>query len=171
MKEDERVAVLDKAGKIIGYKNRGELTDNDCWRVICVWIENSQSQVLLQQRTHTRKINPGLWTNAVIGTVTHEDTYDQTAEREIQEEIGLSGVKLVKTHLIHYKASLGWRWVQGYTATCNWPVEKFVLQAEEVLAVAWVDKQQLLAELTGKAPQSRPYPVVCTMWPKLFNLV
>lgn len=170
MSQDERVAVLDEKSNIIGYKSRNDLTDNDCWQTVCVWVENNDGQVLLQQRAFDRKINPGMWTNAVIGTVTGDDTEDDTALRESQEEIGLTGFELQKTKRLRYKATFGWRWAQGYKIVCEWPLEKFTIQKEEVVQLAWVDKKQLLQEITGRVKHSKPYVDVCHVWPELFDL-
>jgi isopentenyldiphosphate isomerase len=171
MSTDERVALLNENGAVIGYKMRSKLTDSDCWQTVCVWVENTSAQVLLQQRAFDRKINPGMWTNAVIGTVVGDDTEDETAIRETAEEIGLSGLDMTKANRLYYKAVFGWRWAQSYQIICDWPIEKFSIQKEEVAKLEWIDKRQLLKEITGQAPHSRPYPKVCSMWPELFNLV
>ncbi|HSX23956.1 MAG TPA: NUDIX domain-containing protein, partial [Candidatus Saccharimonadales bacterium] len=134
-------------------------------------VENSKGQVLLQQRSFDLKISPGNWTPAADGTVPKDSTYDETAPRELEEEVGLKGVPLIKTNKIHAKFEFGWRQVQGYTVICDWPLEKFTIQRDEVEQIEWVDKQQLLAEISGKAPHTRVYPPSCKMWPKLFNLV
>ncbi len=170
MSQDERVATFDKNNQKLGYKMRSELTDDDCWQSVCLWIENDAGQVLLQQRALDRKVDPGMWTNAVIGIVVDDDSEDDTALRETEEEIGLNGFEFVKTKRLRYKATFGWRWAQGYKLICNWPLEKFTIQAEEVAQIKWVDKKQLLLEITGKAKHSRPYPKVCRKWPELFNL-
>ena len=170
MSQDETVAIFDSKSNLIGYKLRSELTEDDCWQTVCVWIENSRGEVLLQQRSFDRQINPGMWTNAVIGTVTGDDTEDDTAVRETQEEIGLAGYEIAKTKRLYYKAIFGWRLAQGYKIICDWPLDKFVVQKEEVEKLEWVNKKQVLDEITDKAPHTREFPEVCKIWVELFNL-
>lgn len=171
MTKDERIALVDKDDNVIGYKMRSELTDNDCWRIVCVWIENSRGEVLLQQRALGLSLNPGLWSNAVVGTVDEDDNYKETAVREAEEEIGLTGFPLIETNKIYYKASFGWRIAQGFTVKCDWELEKFTAQPEEVMKLEWVERTRLLEEITGKHPLSKSYTNAYTHWTKLFELV
>ncbi len=170
MSQDERIAVVDKNNQVIGYKIRDELTNDDCWRIAYVWIENSQGQVLMQQRAKTVDLNPGLWTPAAAGTVDGDESYEATALREAEEEIGLVDCELVRQKSLFMRASFGNRWATGFTALCDWPIEKFKLQPEEVMKLEWVDKQLLLSELTDKIPHSRKYTNVYKTWPELFDL-
>lgn len=169
MSDDERVAVVDKNDHVLEYKRRGDLTDDDCKRCAIIWIENSHGQVLLQQRSNTVKIDPGLW-SPVVGTICDEGSYEETAVRELEEEIGLTGTRLTETNKLYYKAAFGWRQAQGFMTICDWPVEKFTVQPEEVAQVAWINKQQLLDELAGKIAATHPYVSTHVYWPKLFNL-
>lgn len=171
MSDNERIPIVDEQDNILTYKRRGDMTDDDCKRCVCIWVENEKGEVLLQQRSQSVKVDPGLWGTAVLGTVTDDDTYDETAVRELAEEIGLSGFPLIKTNKLRYKSSFGWRFGQGYVVTCDWPVSKFKLQESEVAKVAWVDKKQLLDEISDNIPHSRPYVMAYTTWPELFNLV
>jgi isopentenyldiphosphate isomerase len=167
----EIVAVVDKNNKIIEYKKYGDLADSDIWRIVSIWVENSQGQVLLQQRSWAKKRSPGLWTPAAEGTVTENDSYDETAIRELEEEIGLSHTTLKPIKQVLAKMPFGWRQVYGYFVHCDWPLDKFTIQKEEVAQIAWVDKKQLIAELQGKVPPSREYPSSAAVWLELFDLV
>ncbi len=170
MSDSERIPIVDKDDNILTYKRRGDMQDEDCKRCVCIWVENSKGQVLLQQRSQKVKIDPGLWGTAVLGTVNDDDTYDETAERELEEEIGLSGFPLIKTNKVHYKSSFGWRMGQGYMVTCDWPINKFKLQQSEVAQVIWVNRKKLIDELMGRKPPSLWYVMANTSWPELFNL-
>ena len=128
----ERVAVVDKANRIIGYKLREELTEHDCWRTAHVWIEDGNGNVLLQQRKADRKVDPLKWTCAAVGTVSGDDTYQETAVRELFEEVGLRNIKLEERNIVHYQSSFGWRQSKGFTGMCTEPAESLNIQDEEV---------------------------------------
>ena len=170
MSQDERIPIVDRDDNVLTYKKRSDMTDDDCKRCVCIWVENRKGQVLLQQRSQTVKVDPGLWGTAVLGTVTDDDTYDKTATRELAEEIGITGFPLKKTNKLHYKSSFGWRMGQGYIVVCDWPIEKFKLQESEVAQVIWVDKKQIIAEITDKSSHTLPYVMAYVTWPELFNL-
>lgn len=168
MAEVEFVILVDQYDNILGKKSRLELTDKDCWRAVCIWIENSAGQVLLQQRSPHKSLDAGYWSPAAVGTVIYGDTYHDTAIRELEEEIGVHDVELHKCGQLHYKSSLGYRQLKAYRATCDWPLSAFKLQAEEVAQVVWIDKAALLSELTGQTKPTRQYTSSSRLWPTLF---
>ncbi len=167
-KADEKIAVVDDKGNILKLVTRGEIADNYTWRIICVWIENDNGQVLLQQRSYKKRLGPGLWTCAVEGTVEGNDTFETTANREIVEEIGLTEFKLVKANKVLYKAELGSRLAQGYKVKCNWPIEKFSPQESEVEQLKWVKRNEVIQKLQNNDPD---FPKAGKVWLDMFNLV
>lgn len=169
--QDEVVALVDEQDQQIGQKMRDELTDTDCWRIVSIWVENSHGQVLLQQRSVDKKTDPGCWTPAAEGTVVLGEDYDTTAVRELEEEIGLAGYPLQKQRRVYARFEFGSRQFQAYTVACDWPLEKFTVQQEEVAALEWVDKQQVIAEITGQSSPTRLWPISATCWPEAFGLV
>lgn len=170
MSDEEQIILVDKHDKVIGFKSRSQRVDSDCSRSVSVWVENDNGQVLLQQRSFDKQIDPGKWTPAAEGTVSKGTSYDESAKRELEEEIGLSEVKLDKRNKVYCKFSLGWRQMQGYYVLCNWPIEKFKPQVEEVEKIEWVDKRQVIDEISGKLPHTRAWPGTCVLWTEWFNL-
>ncbi len=170
MNEQETVYLVDSSDNVIGSKLRDRLTDDDCWRIVTVWIENSRGEVLLQQRSMSKKLSPGLWTPAASGTVKLGDSYLETAIREVAEEIGLASVELTQTNKLYCKHPFGSRQEQGFTALCNWPIEDFTPQLSEVSQLQWVAKSQVLDEISGKTPPTRDWTANANLWIKLFNL-
>lgn len=144
----EYVTLVDEHDNVIGSKDRDELTDDDRWRIITIWITNSKNQVLLAQRALTKRINPGKWGPAVAGTVEHGDSYEQTAERELTEEIGVKA-NLTPGKVLFYKSALGKRACKAFTATVDLPIEAITIPADEVAAVKWVDGQTLWEDVAA----------------------
>ena len=89
MNQQEKIQLVDANDNIIGEKWRNELNNEDCWRIISLWITNGRAEVLLQQRSFDKKVAPGVWTAAVEGTVDYGESYLITAQRKAEEEIGL----------------------------------------------------------------------------------
>lgn len=55
-------------------------------------LYDRKNRVLLQQRSFKKTVNPGLWTNSWAGHVTHGSTPEETAHRELKEELGFDTV-------------------------------------------------------------------------------
>ncbi len=133
----EKVNIVSENDTVIGEKWRDELTDNDCWRIISVWVVNSNGKILLQQRSKNKKVSPGIWTAAAEGTVPLGEDYTTCAIREVQEELG---EKANLTPVGHYRGrwgGFGLRHCQGFTTTINKVIDEFNYQAEEVEQIRW----------------------------------
>ena len=55
----EKVFIVDENDRVLKEKWRNELTDTDRWRIIAIWVENSLGEILLQQRSLSKDLNPG----------------------------------------------------------------------------------------------------------------
>ncbi len=88
---EELVIVVDENDYVMNYIPRKEAHAKKLLhRTISVLVFNEKGQVMLQKRSVKKDSNPGKWSNAVGGHVGEEETYDEAAEREILEELGLN---------------------------------------------------------------------------------
>jgi len=58
-------------------------------RAVHVFVFNSRGEIFLQKRSMLKDRQPGVWDSSCSGHVDSGETYDETAVRELQEEIGL----------------------------------------------------------------------------------
>ncbi len=58
-------------------------------RAVHILVFNARGQIFLQKRSMTKDKSPGLWDSSASGHVDSGEEYDQTAVRELREEIGL----------------------------------------------------------------------------------
>ena len=168
MSEDAIVHIFNEDNVKIGEIPRKNLTTEHKWRIICVWIENDKGETLLQQRSLKKTHGPGLWTVAVEGTVENDDSFEETARREIEEEIGLKEFTMTTAKRISFEAATGWRDAQGYIVRCNWPIEKFTVQASEVEKLQWKNKKDVISKMKAQDPK---YPKQAPIWLEMFDLV
>jgi isopentenyldiphosphate isomerase len=143
MSEREKVYLVDKGDAVIGEKWRDQLTNDDCWRIIAVWIENSKGEILIQQRSFSKDLNPGLWTPAVVGTVTTDESYEQAALKELAEEVGVTGIQISFKKAAYYKANFGFRHIQTFSCKIDRAMEDFVIQDSEVEQIEWIAPMEL----------------------------
>lgn len=135
--------IVDDQDNLIGHKKRKDIDPkNDIYRIGALWLTNSSGQILIAQRVLTKDMDPGKWGPAAAGTMEEGETYESNIYKEAEEEIGLTGIKLIKGPQQRFRQPRQ-AFCQWYTAVCDWPESRFVLQADEVARVKWVDPIEL----------------------------
>lgn len=141
------IPLVDLNDEIIGHKDRAELDyDRDIFRTASLWITNSAGDVLLAQRKHTKKVDPGKWAEAVGGTVEGDDSYKDTVIREAAEELGIDNAVITEGPKQFITTPCQY-FVQWYVTVIDNDVEDFAIQEEEVEQIAWIPRDQLEKEL------------------------
>ncbi len=87
----ELVDVLDKNGNITGIsKSILKVHQDDSWHQAShVWVFNSEGEIILQKRAEKGMYFPGLWDIPAAGQTSKGENPDETAIRELYEEIGI----------------------------------------------------------------------------------
>ncbi len=57
--------------------------------VAVLWLVDGEGSVLLAQRAHHKKQDPGVWGPAVTGKLEKGENFDQALTREVEEELAL----------------------------------------------------------------------------------
>lgn len=122
---------------------RGTPMTNGFYRlVVHVCIFNSQGEMLIQQRQPFKKGWSNMWDITVGGSAIFGDTSRSAAEREVYEEIGyqlsLSGIRPTLT--INFDEGFD----DIYLIQKDIEISKLKLQYEEVKAVKWASKEDVL---------------------------
>lgn len=122
---------------------RGNDVPNGRYRmVVHVIVFNKEGKMLIQQRTKDRTSNPGKWDFSVGGCVVSGETSSIAAERELYEELGLK-VKLQNT-LANFSISFSTGFDDYYVIDYDIDEKDINYQKEEVQAVRWADKQEII---------------------------
>lgn len=150
------VPLVNEQDEIIGSKERTDLEySKDIFRTASLWIMNSKGDILLAQRKMDKKIDPGKWAEAVGGIVEGDDTYEQTALREAEEELGLKNIQITLGPKQFIDSSAKY-FVQWYTAVVDYPIEKIIYQQEEIEQIAWISQEQFRQELISNPEKYIP---------------
>jgi isopentenyldiphosphate isomerase len=163
---EEQAIIVDKNDRIIGYKDRHKLSAVDMPRIVVVWLEDGRGNVLIHKRSMLKKAGKGRWENAAGGGVAHNQTYEQAAYAELSEEIGVRDTKLEFVTKNIIVTPNGKRMCCWYKGSIDWPLEKFVLEPNEVDEVKWIEKQELF-RLRDEDPES--YMPSSAHWRSLFS--
>jgi isopentenyldiphosphate isomerase len=104
-------------------------------RAAHILVFNSQHELLLQKRTLTRDINPGLWDTSAAGHVGFGESYDECARRELAEELGISAPGEFR-YLFKLQAlpHTGWEFIQVYRANHDGAL---IPDSREIAEIRW----------------------------------
>lgn len=141
-----KIPIVNEKDRIIGYKDRKEVTNKEINRVSALWITNSKSEILIAQRSKNKKHDPNKWGVAVAGTVEKGETYHQNIIKEAEEEIRLKNIRPLKGPKVRISTSHEF-FCQWYILKTDLPISKFRIRKEEVQAIKWIKKGQLAKEL------------------------
>ena len=137
---DLYTADREKTGKTMV---RGEPTPAGYYRmVVHVCIFDSEGRMLIQQRQPFKQGWSNLWDITVGGSAVAGDSSRSAAERETYEELGLA------VDLAEVRPTLTLYWEEGfddfYVLTREIDLQTLRLQYEEVRAVRWATKAEIL---------------------------
>ncbi|MBQ8999864.1 MAG: NUDIX domain-containing protein [Clostridium sp.] len=111
--------------------------------VVHVCIFNSHGEMLIQQRQPFKSSWPNMWDLTVGGSAISVDTSQLAAEREVYEEIGY------KLSLDEIRPALTINFQEGfddiYLIQIDIEISNLCLQYEEVKAVKWASKEEILS--------------------------
>lgn len=165
-KLDEIIPFVDENDRVLGYKKRGEVDrDGDIYRVVSLWVINSNDEILLAKRSRSKSHDPEKWGPAAAGTVTQEDSFGNDNDylhagvKEGGEELGMDiladGIrvqlmpKLPRLHGDHRYISQP---IFVRVNAIDFPIGKFTRQEEEVDELRWFGQdeiEQILDETPG----------------------
>ncbi len=113
--------VVDEQDRVTGQKSRFEVHRQKLLhRAIHVFVFNQAGELFLQRRSKWKDTHPLRWDSSAAGHVNAGQTYDETAAREIEEELGVSAE--VESHwIIAPGVATGWEHVRLYRAQHDGP--------------------------------------------------
>jgi len=87
----ERFPIVDENDREIGSATRLEVHENNFrHRAVHILIFNGIGELLLQKRSRWKDRHPLLWDSSAAGHVEANEQYDETADRELDEELGVT---------------------------------------------------------------------------------
>ncbi len=87
----EEFAVVDENDRVTGAAPRREVHGNNLrHRAVHLFLFNPAGELLLQKRSRWKDRHPNVWDSSAAGHVSADEEYDDTAARELREELGVS---------------------------------------------------------------------------------
>lgn len=110
-------------------------------RASYILVFNGRRQLFIQKRTTTKDIYPGYWDVAAGGVVLADESYEQSAYRELAEELGVVGTPLTPLFDHYFEDATNRVWGRVFRCTHEGP---FTLQPEEVESGRFMPVPQIL---------------------------
>lgn len=163
MSNDELLDLVNANDEIIGSVVRSEANSNKNYmhREIAILLFDSENKILLQKRAATKKVFPNLWVESVAGHVTHGDNPDETAHRELREELGFD-TELVFLFKFLHDLEHETHFTYWYAGKYN--NEQITLDKNEASDFKFVTKAELNEMFDDLTPDLQP--VVEKIWSK-----
>ncbi|WP_310600395.1 NUDIX hydrolase YfcD [Desulfobulbus sp.] len=138
---EELVEIVDRDNTPIGAVTRRIMRQqNLIHRASYVLVFNRQGQLFIQKRTLTKDIYPGYWDLAAGGVVQAGESYLESAQRELREELGLAGVKLAQLFDQYFEEEGNRVWGRIFSCISEGP---FTLQQEEIDYGRFIDLDRI----------------------------
>lgn len=149
MADDEIVALVDDAGEVVGTAPRREVRARNLPHMAtAVLLRDPVGRVYVHRRTVTKDVFPGMHDCWAGGVVLADEDPGEAAERELAEELGVTGVPLRRI-LTGWYADDSTRYLAFvYEAEWDGPVAH---QPEEVDWGTWMPLEELVARLEDES--------------------
>ncbi|WP_367871359.1 16S rRNA (adenine(1518)-N(6)/adenine(1519)-N(6))-dimethyltransferase RsmA [Luteolibacter sp. Populi] len=148
-RDEEIFDVVDEADAVTGQATRREVHEKGLLhRAVHVFVINRHGELLLQKRSRFKDVHPEVWDSSVAGHLDSGEDYVTAAIRELEEEMGVTGVAPDEIGRIGPCAATGWEHVRlfmvRWDGTPRFP-------CAEVEAALWMQPEEL-----GKWIAARP---------------
>lgn len=139
---DEIVAIVDEQNHVIGAVPRREMRAQRLpHRSTYILVFNSQGELYVQKRTMTKDVFPGYFDPATGGVVLAGESYEESAARELEEELGIRGVPLIPLFDFYFEDGRSRVWGRAFSCVYD---GKIVPQKEEVEYVKMMTTDDIL---------------------------
>ncbi|WP_103072609.1 NUDIX hydrolase [Aquimarina sediminis] len=149
---DELIDILSTSGNLTGeIKLKSEAHRLGLYHAsVHIWFFTKQGKVLVQKRADNKDTYPSLWDVSVAGHIGSGETPENSAIREINEEIGISisreELHFIGIHLAEKTPKPGIydnEFHHIYISLLNFPISALTLQKEEVADTALIPIDKL----------------------------
>ena len=95
MSDGELIDVVDDEDRLVCTSPRRHMRERNLWhRTVAVLCENSLGEIYVQRRSDGKDLFPGQYDMFTSGCLAAGEGYDEAAQRELLEELGISGAIL-----------------------------------------------------------------------------
>lgn len=159
---DELFDVVDEHDRVTGSLPRREVHRRKLrHRAVHLLVVNAAGKVFLHKRSRTKDLFPGFWDSSAAGHVGAGEDYDQTAVRELAEELGCRPERPPRRLFkIEAREETGQEFVWVYRVAAEGP---FTLQPDEIECGDWFTPDEIDRWLAERPHEIAP--ALLYLWP------
>ena len=147
--QDEIILIVDKDNNETGSAPRHEMRARGLpHRAAYILVFNSKDEIFVQKRTMNKDIYPSYYDIAAGGVVLAGESYDESAVRELEEELGIRDTPLTSHFTFCHEDSSNLVWGRVYSCTYDGGMS---LQEEEIESGFFMNPEKVLL-LSEKEP-------------------
>lgn len=152
---EEIVSIVDREDNVVDEVPRHVMRAQSLrHRVTYIFVFDSTGRLFVQKRTPTKDLYPGYFDLAAGGVVCAGESYEDSAAREAQEELGITDTPLQPLFKFYFEDDDDNKsWGMVFFCTHDGP---FVLQEEEVESGEFVEIDTILkGSISSVTPDTR----------------
>lgn len=125
--------------------SRAEVLSKHMWcRTTNVYILNRKGEILCHQRSLAKERFPGAWSTHFGGHLAQGENYESNALKEVEEELGVSNLRLVPWRTTkHEEARI---WVREFMTVLHEDISNLNFQKSEIEQLKWFNIEEILDE-------------------------
>ncbi|NOT56254.1 MAG: NUDIX hydrolase YfcD [Deltaproteobacteria bacterium] len=138
---NEIVAIVDARNTEVGAAPRWRMRASRLLhRSTYILVFNPEGALYVQKRTMTKDVFPGYYDPATGGVVLAGESYEESARRELEEEMGIRQVPLTRLSDFYFADERTQVWGAAFSCVYEGPLS---LQAEEVESVSLMTMDEI----------------------------
>ena len=158
---EELFDVVDENDHVIGTLPRTEVHRRQLLhRAIHVFVFRSDGQMLIHQRSANKEEFPSVWTSSCSGHVSSGETYESSAPRELQEELGIQAT-LQRLQKFPAQEATSWEFTVLFQAVTDAEVTP---DPGEMTAIRWMNVADIAEWMTQSSHDFSPAFQVLFRW-------
>lgn len=142
MNQEEWLEEVDESDHVIGQHPRSEIHRRGLrHRSVHILVFDDAGRLFLQKRSLSKDVHPGAWDTSAAGHVDPGESYIQSAERELTEELGIDPTPaLERLFKLPASAATGWEFIEVYRAVHTGPLR---LNRDEIDEGRWLHPEEV----------------------------
>jgi isopentenyl-diphosphate delta-isomerase len=159
------VVVVDENDNEVGVAPLAEVWQQGLYhRIVSVFVQDNHGRMLLQLRGPRVAVYPNCWDQAAGGHVDEGQTYDQAAQNELLQEVGLQNVELTELDTFRSHNKAGDRIINQFERVYLAHVAHDVAlrpEAKEVSSLRWFTPAELKEQIATHPEAFTPGLLYC----------
>jgi isopentenyl-diphosphate delta-isomerase len=163
---DEYVVLVDETDTQVGVEKKSRVHSSSTYlhRAFSIFLFKNTKELLLQQRSKTKKAWPMIWSNSCCGHPMPGESYENAVVRRTRFELGVDLSDLIKISNYRYCFSK-----DGIMENEICPIYAGIYENEiapdsdEINAVKWIDWDDWLSEVRARPENYSPWCVEETL--------